>query len=62
MRYVELNRDSIEQALNEWSPRQAGAGVVALLPEAAKDHLPVLQAACREYHGQRGLRCCRGGA
>ncbi|TXT30082.1 MAG: hypothetical protein FD131_1929 [Rhodocyclaceae bacterium] len=49
MRYVELNRESIEQALNEWSPRQAGAGVVALLPEAEKDHLPVLQAACRQH-------------
>ncbi|NTV68947.1 MAG: histidine kinase [Azonexaceae bacterium] len=49
MRYVELNRESIEQALSEWSPRQAGAGVVALLPEAEKDRLPVLQAACRQY-------------
>lgn len=49
MRYVELNRESIEQVLNEWSPRQAGAGVVALLPEAEKNHLPILQAACRKY-------------
>lgn len=56
MRYVELNRESIDQALNEWSPRQAGAGIVALLPEAEKDHLPVLQAACR----QRGLALVGG--
>ncbi len=49
MRYVELNGESIEQALNEWSPRQAGAGIVALLPEAEKDHLPILQAACRQH-------------
>ena len=49
MRYVELNRESIEQALNEWSPRQAGAGVVALLPEAEKGNLSVLQAACRQF-------------
>ncbi|MFH1658936.1 MAG: FIST C-terminal domain-containing protein [Pseudomonadota bacterium] len=49
MLYVELNRESIEQALNEWSPRQAAAGVVALLPEAEKDRLPVLQAACRQH-------------
>jgi hypothetical protein len=49
MRYVELNRESIEQALNEWAPRQTGAGVVALLPEAEKEQLPVLQAVCRQY-------------
>lgn len=51
MRYVELNPESIEQALNEWSPRLAGAGVVALLPEAEKDGVPILQTICR----QRGL-------
>ncbi|MBS1145342.1 MAG: hypothetical protein H6R14_2748 [Proteobacteria bacterium] len=56
MRHVELNIESIEQSLNAWSPAQAGAGVVALLPEAEKDRLPILQSACR----QRGLALAGG--
>jgi hypothetical protein len=56
IRHIELNSESIEQALNEWSPNQGGAGVVALLPEAEKDHLPLLQAACQ----QRGLALAGG--
>lgn len=56
MRYVELTRESVEQALDAWSPEPAGAGIVALLPEAEKDKLSLLQELCRE----RGLALAGG--
>lgn len=56
MRYVELIRESIEQAIDAWSPEGSGAGIVALLPEAEKDNLPLLQTVCRE----RGLALAGG--
>lgn len=49
MRYIELSAASIEQALSAYSPQAAGAGLVALLPEAETDGLALLQAACRRY-------------
>jgi hypothetical protein len=48
MRHIALNAASIEQTLDEWTAGRQGAGIVALLPEAEKDRLPLLQAACRE--------------
>lgn len=47
MRRIELTTDTIEQALDGSALPSAGAGVLALLPEAEKDRLPLLQAACR---------------
>lgn len=54
MRHIALNTESIEQALNECSPGRSG--IVALLPEAEKDRLPLLQAACR----RRGIALAGG--
>lgn len=48
MRHIELDAVSIGQALSGLLPEAAGAGLVALLPEAERDRLPLLQAACRE--------------
>lgn len=47
MRHIALNAAAIEQTLDEWTAGRPGMGVVALLPEAEKDRLPLLQAACR---------------
>lgn len=49
MRHVELNTESIERFFADWSSKQASAGVVALLPEAEKENLPMLQLACRQH-------------
>lgn len=48
MRHIELDAVSIGKALSGLLPEAAGAGLVALLPEAERDRLPLLQAACRE--------------
>lgn len=48
MRRIEMTTDAIGQALDAWAPQPAGAGIVALLPEAEKDRLPLLQSMCRE--------------
>lgn len=56
MRYIELTAEAIEQALNAWAPPSSGAGVLALLPEAEKDQLPLLQNAC----SQRGIALVGG--
>ena len=45
MRYIEFEDGSLAALLDGWS--EAGGGVFALLPEAEKDRLPSLQAACR---------------
>lgn len=49
MRHIGLTAESIEHALSGYPPGTAGAGVVALLPEAEKAQLPLLQEACRRY-------------
>lgn len=49
MRHIELSAESIEQALSAYASQEAGAGLVVLLPEAEKDRLPLLQAACRQH-------------
>lgn len=54
--YTRLTGEAIERALDGWGTPQPGAGVVALLPEAEKDRLPLLQAACRA----RGLALAGG--
>jgi hypothetical protein len=47
MRFLALDRSPIDDTLAGWQRDQPRMGVVALLPEAEKDNLPVLQAACR---------------
>lgn len=47
MRHIELDALAIEQALSQLFPEATGGGLFALLPEAEKDRLPLLQAACR---------------
>lgn len=49
MRHIELTPVAIEQALLNGSIEQPPAGLLALLPEAEKDKLPLLQAACRAH-------------
>lgn len=44
----ELNVSSLRHVLREWRRDAAGCGVVALLPEAGRDDLPVLQRVCQE--------------
>jgi hypothetical protein len=51
MRHIRLDEASVDRVLNDWSAEGALAGVLALLPEAEKENLPHLQAACRK----RGL-------
>jgi hypothetical protein len=51
MHYLELDATSIERTLEEWSSVRPLGGIFALLPEAEKDSLPLLQSICR----QRGL-------
>jgi len=48
MRYTQLDVAAIERTLDEWGVGRAAMGVVALVPEAEKDRVPLLQAACRE--------------
>lgn len=48
MRHVELNAESIAGALAGCGA-QPGAGILALLPEAEKAQLPLLQEACRRH-------------
>lgn len=48
MQHVALNADAIESALAGYKPA-SGAGIVALLPEAEKSRLPLLQQACRQH-------------
>lgn len=56
LRYIELTAEAIEQALNAWAPPSSGAGVLALLPEAEKDQLPLLQSVC----SRRGIALVGG--
>ena len=46
MWYIELNDESIGRALDDIRLQTSGAGVLALLPEAEKARLPLLQKAC----------------
>lgn len=48
MRHVPLNTESVHLVLSEWPATSSTPGVFALLPEAEKDKLPVLQTACRD--------------
>lgn len=49
MHHIELNAESIEQILSAYAAPKTGAGIVALLPEAEKEQLPLLQEACRRH-------------
>lgn len=48
MRYIELEAGRAGQVLDAWRAEMPLAGVLALLAEADKDKLPLLQAACRD--------------
>ncbi len=48
MRYIEMKAAAIGQAIEEWQAEAPFGGLLALLPEAEKAQLPVLQAMCRE--------------
>lgn len=48
MRHIELDVVFIEQVLDQWFADQTMGGLIALLPEAEKDQLPLLQRVCRE--------------
>jgi hypothetical protein len=48
MRHIELDVASIERIFDEWFAGQTAGGLIALLPEAEKNRLPLLQKACRE--------------
>ena len=56
MHHIELNAESIEQILSAYAAPKTGAGIVALLPEAEKERLPLLQEACRR-HGLELVVC-----
>lgn len=57
MRYLAtLDGDAIGRMLDEWHGAHPGMGVLALLPEAEKDGVALLQQACR----QRGIRLAGG--
>ena len=49
MRFTDLTPEAIEQVLQEWAPASPRAGIVALLPEAEKDRIPLLQAAAERH-------------
>lgn len=49
MRHIELNAAAIEQTLQDWSVDRPLGGVFALLPEAEKELLPLLQSLCRSH-------------
>ena len=51
MRYIELEAGRAGQVLDAWRAEMPLAGVLALLAEADKDKLPLLQAACRDRGG-----------
>ena len=47
MRHLSIEPALIEQVLGSWQTESPEMGVIALLPEAEKDKLPLLQMACR---------------
>lgn len=47
MRHTSIEPELIDQILADWQVAHPRMGILALLPEAEKDTLPVLQAACR---------------
>lgn len=51
MHHIEMTAEGIERALRDWVSRSAGSGILALLPEAEKGRLSLMQDACR----QRGV-------
>ncbi len=48
MHLTPMELESMREILSAWQAAFPDMGVLALLPEAEKDRLPVLQAACRE--------------
>lgn len=48
MRHIPLSAESIRNTLGEWKTQFPQMGVLALLPEAEKTQLPLLQEACRQ--------------
>lgn len=49
MRFVDLRSEAIEAALLDWAPVPSRAGIVALVPEAEKDRVPLLQAVAARH-------------
>jgi hypothetical protein len=49
MRYIELDAVSIKRTLQEWQSAKPTGEVFALLPEAEKAQLPLLQTLCRNH-------------
>jgi len=49
MRFIDLTSEAIEQALQDWAPASSHAGIVALVPEAEKDRIPLLQASAKRH-------------
>ena len=49
MRLLPLDPVTIAQTLTEWQASYPQMGVMALLPEAEKGQLPILQTCCRQF-------------
>lgn len=49
MHFVELTAESIAQTMQDWGPVAGRAGIVALVPEAEREKLPLLQAAAAQH-------------
>lgn len=47
MRHVALDAQTVGELLSEWQQATSDLGVMALIPEAEKDKLPILQNACK---------------
>lgn len=48
MHHVTLNAAAISGVLDDWRREHPRTGILAMLPEAEREQLPVLQSACRE--------------
>ncbi len=46
--HVDIDRRSLEEVFSSWRSEMPNLGVMALLPEAEKANLPLLQSLCRE--------------
>ena len=42
MRFIDLTPEAIEQTLQDWAPASSRAGIVALVPEAEINRIPLL--------------------
>lgn len=48
MQHVALDRESLRNALTAWLSESAGLSILALVPEAEKEKIPLLQGICKE--------------